>query len=66
MYKNLGDAYYNKGITDKAIYNYEKAIKLNSKYDEAFYNLAVMLYIQKSYFNAKMNIDKAIACSNKN
>jgi rhomboid protease GluP len=61
MHKNIGDAYYNMSLTNKAVYHYEKAITLNDKYDEAFYNLAVILYTQESYFNAKMNIDKAIA-----
>lgn len=46
FYKNLGDAYFSISIYDKAIYNYEKALKLNESYDEAQYNLAVCLYIQ--------------------
>lgn len=60
LHKNLGDAYHNIGVADKAIYHYEKAIRINSKFDEAHYNLSVLLYLQKSYFNAKMNIEKAL------
>jgi len=33
LHKNLGDAYFNANTSDKAIYHYEKAIKLNDKYD---------------------------------
>jgi tetratricopeptide (TPR) repeat protein len=44
--KNIADAYHNVGMTDKAIYHYEKAIKLNAKFDEAYYNLSVLLYLQ--------------------
>jgi tetratricopeptide (TPR) repeat protein len=61
VHKNLGDAYYNIEMLDKAIYHYEKAIKLNAKLDEAYFNLAVILYRQGSHFNAKMNIEKAIS-----
>jgi|JI10StandDraft_1071094.scaffolds.fasta_scaffold2061385_1 tetratricopeptide (TPR) repeat protein len=46
FYKNLGDAYFSISIYEKAIYNYEKALKLNDHHDEAHYNLAVCLYIQ--------------------
>ena len=31
---------------EKAIYNYEKSLKLNPNNDECSYNLAVCLYIQ--------------------
>lgn len=62
----MGDALFNLGMNDRAIYHYEKATKINDKYDEAYYNLAVILYLQESYFNAKMNIDKAIRNNSKN
>jgi Flp pilus assembly protein TadD len=54
------------GDKDNAIYHYEKATQLNSKYDEAYYNLAVMLYLQESYFNALMNIEKAVNIQSQN
>lgn len=46
LFKNLADAYFSIGIFEKAIYNYEKAIKTNENYDEGHYNMAVCLYIQ--------------------
>lgn len=61
VHKNLGDAYYNIEMLEKASYHYERAIKLNGKLDEAYFNLAVILYRQGSHFNAKMNIEQAIA-----
>lgn len=45
-YKNLADAYFSIGINEKAVLNYEKAIKLNSELDEALFNLAVCHYTQ--------------------
>ncbi len=61
LHKNMGDAYYSINVLDKATYHYEKAIQVNSHLDEAFFNLAVILYRQESFFNAKMNIEKALA-----
>ena len=46
FYKNLGDAYFSISIYEKAIYNYEKCLRLNDQYDESHYNLAVCLYVQ--------------------
>ena len=60
LHKNMGDALFNLGMVDRAIYHYEKATQANEQYDEAYYNLAVILYMQESYFNAKMNIEKAL------
>ena len=66
FYKNLGDAYFSISIYEKAIYNYEKALKINAHNDEAHYNLAVCLYIQENYFNAKLAILKAIEVNSMN
>lgn len=66
FYKNLGDAYYSISIYEKAIYNYEKALKLNDHHDEAHYNLAVCLYIQENYQFAKLSILKAIEINSSN
>ena len=46
FYKNLADAYFCLGIPEKASMNYEKAVKLDTEYDEAYYNLAVTQFMQ--------------------
>ena len=66
LYKNLADAYFSIGIFEKAIYNYEKAIDLYEEYDEAHYNLAVCLYVQENYYNAKLAITRALDHNPKN
>ena len=46
--------------------NYEKAIRLDPGYDEAFYNLAVTQFLQEEYSSAMLNIEQAtkIDCVN--
>ena len=46
--------------------NYEKAIRLDPGYDEAFYNLAVTQFLQEQYSSAMLNIEQAtrIDCVN--
>lgn len=56
FYKNLGDAYFSLGIPEKAAMNYDKAVRLDPGYDEAYYNLAVTQFIQEEYSSAKLNI----------
>lgn len=46
IHKNIADAFYNINVLDQAIYHYEKAIKYNHLFDEAYYNVAVILYRQ--------------------
>lgn len=60
MHKIIADAFFSIGVVDKAVYHYERATKLNAELDEAYYNLAVILYQQNSFFNARMNIEKAL------
>ncbi len=60
MYKNLADAYFSVGINEKCHYNYEKAICLDPKLDEAMYNLAACLYTQGNYYGANGYIKKAV------
>jgi hypothetical protein len=36
--------------------NYEKAIKLDPEYDEAYYNLAATQFMQDEYTSAMLNI----------
>lgn len=54
------------GIPEKAAMNYEKAIRLDPGYDEAFYNLAVTQFIQEEYTSAKLNIDHALKIDSNN
>lgn len=46
IYKNLGDSYFSIGIHEKSSYYYEKAVSLEHNYDEAYFNLAVCLFVQ--------------------
>ena len=66
LFKNLGDAYFSIGIYEKANYYYEKAVSIDDNYDEAHYNLAVCLFMQENYHNAKFAILKALQQSMKN
>jgi len=59
FYKNLADAYFCLGIPEKASMNYEKAVKLDPEYDEAYYNLAVTQFMQEEYTSALLNIEQA-------
>ena len=40
-YLNSGDAYYNKGLYDKAIENYTKAIQINPEYASVYLHRGV-------------------------
>ena len=60
FYKNLADAYFCLGIPEKAAMNYQKAVKLDGEYDQAFYNLAVTQYMQEEYSSALVNIREAL------
>ena len=62
----MGDAYFSIGLYEKAIYNYEKAVNYWDNYDEAHYNLAVCLFMQENYYNAKFSIAKACQICPKN
>jgi tetratricopeptide (TPR) repeat protein len=46
--------------------NYEKAIRLDPGYDEAFYNLAVTQFLQQEYTSSKMNIESALKIDGNN
>ena len=49
---NIGVAYFNKKDIDKAIENYEKAVKLKNDNAGALYNLAFCLQDKKNYAKA--------------
>lgn len=51
-YYNLGNAYYRMGSTGMAILNYEKALKLNPKNEDAQHNLKLAKQATIDQFNA--------------
>ena len=59
----MADAYYSIGIYEKAIYNYENAVRLNNHLDEAYYNMGVCLYLQENYKSAQLHVHKALVLS---
>jgi len=40
--------------------NYEKSIRMDPGYDEAYYNLAVTQFMQEEYTSAKLNVTQAL------
>jgi tetratricopeptide (TPR) repeat protein len=62
----LGDSYFSIGMIDKAIANYEKSLRMNTHNDECYYNLAVCLYMNQSYDNARTAIRRALDMHPKN
>ncbi len=66
MYKNLGDAYFNLGIVEKAIINYENSLVLNDDNHEALYNLGVCYYLQKNYDSSKLKVQRALMLDHEN
>ena len=46
--------------------NYEKAVKLDPEYDQAFYNLAVTQFMQEEYTSATINIKEALRIDGQN
>jgi rhomboid protease GluP len=46
--------------------NYEKAVRLDPAYDEAYYNLAVCEFMQSEYISAQLNIEQALHIDPKN
>jgi len=61
MANKTGIAYHQLGELDNAKKYYERAIKLNRSYPEAFNNLGTVHYAKKSYGNAIKSYEKALA-----
>jgi tetratricopeptide (TPR) repeat protein len=59
-YKILGDAYFSIAIYEKAIFNYECALRMNNQMEEAYFNLAVCFYIQDHFHQARFNVSLAL------
>lgn len=59
-YFDLAKSYYEQENYDEAIYNYQEAIKIDSKYAVTYYNLGLIYYEQKKYEKSIYEFDKAI------
>jgi tetratricopeptide (TPR) repeat protein len=60
IWNKIGIAFHQMMQVDEAKRNYEKAIKLNSKYSEAINNLGTIYYSKKSYRRAINQYRKAL------
>src|SRR6476646_4048262 len=59
-FNNRGIAYQNKGQYDRAVQDYDHAIKLNPKYAEAFYDRSNTYVAKGQYDRAIQDYDQAI------
>ena len=59
-YTNRGIAYGAKGEPDRAIADYDQAIRLNPNFAMAFYNRGIAYYFQKDFDRAIADYDQAI------
>jgi tetratricopeptide (TPR) repeat protein len=60
VYYNLGYAYSNKGLYEKAIEEYKKALEIKPNYTEAYNNLGIVYGILGQYQEAIATFNKAI------
>ena len=60
LYLLKGNAWYNKSVYNNAIVNYTKAIKINPRYELAFYNRGQVWIAIKKYAEAIKDFDKVI------
>jgi tetratricopeptide (TPR) repeat protein len=60
LHNYLGIAYGNAGMVDDAIEEFETALKINPKYIKARLNLALVLYENERYPEAKSNIEAVL------
>ena len=59
-YYNLGIAYYEKKELDREIENYNRALELNSEYEEAYFNRANAFASQGQYDQAILDYSKTL------
>jgi superkiller protein 3 len=60
LHNYLGIAYGNAGMVDDAIEEFETSLKINPKYIKARLNLALVLYENERYPEAKINIEAVL------
>jgi tetratricopeptide (TPR) repeat protein len=60
VYNNRGEAWDDRGDSDKAIADYTKAIEINPQYISAYYNRGVAWYDKGDYDKAIVDYTKAI------
>ena len=56
IHNNFGSGYFSQRNFDAAIIEYTQAIKLNSRYSEAWFNRALAYYAQGNLVQALLNI----------
>ena len=61
LYNKLGLSQLRMNNTRAAKYNFQKAVKLNSKYADAINNIGAVYYMQKEYGGAARQFKKAVA-----
>lgn len=59
-FNNRGNAYIAKQDYDRAIADYDQAIKLDNRFYHAFHNRGVALYLKKNYDRAIADYDEAL------
>ena len=59
FYYNRGSAYMTKGQYDRAILDFNKAVKINTKFAHAYYNRAVVYAIKGEYDKAWQDVRNA-------
>jgi tetratricopeptide (TPR) repeat protein len=60
LYFDLGTYYYNKGLKDVAVQNYNKSLEYNSNIDSTYYMLGTIYYENKDYDRAILNWKKYV------
>ncbi|AIQ97823.1 methyltransferase domain-containing protein [Prochlorococcus sp. MIT 0801] len=66
IYSNLGNIYLSEGKIERAIYFYEKSIKLDKNRYEGYYNLAILYQQTNNLEKASISIQKAYELVNGN
>jgi len=61
LHLNLGNTYYEKGMFDKALQEYQTTIKLQNNYHEAFGNIGAIYLNKRDFPKAIEYLNKAIA-----